>query len=90
MLLFLFVPNEAVLLQFDNLKDDIENKPPFGFFLSIKSELENLQDATATTALPDLSAIQDNFLTPLKTGIIFLLFFVLAFWFFSRFRNFDL
>lgn len=90
MFLFLFVPNEAVLLQFENLKDDIENKPPFGFFLSIKSELENLQDATATTVLPDLSAIQDTFLTPLKTGIIFLLFFLLAFWFFSRFRNFDL
>lgn len=88
--LFLFVPSEAVLSQFSSLQDDLQNKPPFGFLTAIISELENLESATATIALPDLSDLQDNFLTPLKVGISSLLFFMLAFWFFQRFRDFEI
>ena len=90
MLAFLFVPNEAVLNQFENLRDDLEEKPPFGYLTAVISELENLETATATIAFPDLSDLQDNFFTPLKIGISTLLFFMLAFWFFQRFRDFDL
>lgn len=88
--LVLFVPSPDVLNQFDNLRNDLENKPPFGYLTAIISELENLESATATIAFPDLSDLQDNFFTPLKIGISSLLFFMLAFWFFNRFRNFEL
>lgn len=88
--LFLFVPSESVLSQFDNLQDDLKNKPPFGFLTAIISELQNLENATATIAIPDLSDLQDDFLSPLKIGISTLLFFLLGFWFFNRFRNFEI
>lgn len=90
MMVFLFVPSPTVLNQFDNLRDDLAEKPPFGYLTAIISELENLEEATATIAIPDLSDLQDNFLTPIKIGISSLLFFMLAFWFFGRFRNFEL
>lgn len=87
-IVYLFFPDEATLSQFGNLFETIKNKPPIGYFTQIKNLFSNLSTGTA-----DLSFTLTPFaliLSPLRTGLEVILWFMLAFWLLHRFRQFIL
>jgi len=88
---YLFVPSQAALSQFSGIQTRVANKAPFGWFTLIKNSLANLQEtASSTYTLPDLTALDDNLFTPLKTALSVLLWIIFGFWLFHRFRHFSL
>jgi hypothetical protein len=85
----LFIPSNGSVWQFQALKTDLENKPPFGYFNSFREVIDNLSTSTASAIpFPDLSLANEQVFTPLKTGISWLLWFMFGFWGFDKFRNF--
>ena len=85
---FLFVPTQGSLNAFTSLGDGIGSKPPFGYFYAIRDAFEGIATSTESAFdLPDLSAIEDTVLSPLKTGTSFLLWILLGFWVFKRFSD---
>lgn len=88
---FLFIPSSESLSNFVGLGDIIKNKAPIGYFYSIKSALNNVA-ATSSLAfdLATSTAALAPVLTPIKTGITFILWFVFCFWIFNRIRKLEL
>lgn len=87
----LFSPKQSDLNQFDNLRIDLANKAPFGYFGAIKNALTGLA-ATSSLAF-DLSAsvgVLAPILTPLRAGFIFILWLTFGFWLFKRIKHFEL
>jgi len=82
---YLFVPTETSLNKFTQLKDIIANKPPFGYFTSVKNYLNNL-NATSTPAFTfaEMGAINLSIFQPLKTGLTWILWIFFAFWVIKR------
>lgn len=86
---YLFYPSQASLTQFSNLKDMIITKPPFGYFTSIKSYLNNLS-STSTPAFSLTSAIGNiAIFDTLKTGLAWILWLFFGFWVIKRIARFD-
>lgn len=74
-LVFAFVPAESSFDRFITLKDQLINKPPFGYFALLATGLSGL-NATSSSAF--VLATEDNItnaiFTPLKTGLSWILF----------------
>jgi hypothetical protein len=88
---YLFYPSQSVLSNYTSLKTSLENKPPFGYFTLTSGIINNLSTSTTSTfVLADLSLLNDTLITPLKTGISFLLWLLFLFWAFHRFRHIQL
>jgi len=86
----LFVPSAGNLYNFTGLKDAIQNKPPFGYVSSIITALSTLSTSTTSTIdLSSLSGASDVFDT-LKTFASGLIWLVVAFWVFRKFRHIEL
>jgi len=85
---FLFFPDQANLERFGNLWDTIRLKPPIGYFTAAKDELGNVGIGTPDIAFNTTAAA--GIITPLRTGIIVILWVLFAFWIFHRLRNLDL
>jgi hypothetical protein len=88
-LTWLFVPSPASFTQFINLKSAIENKPPFGYFTAIKTSLSSLTVGTTSLMLVNASTTQafSAIFSPLRTGLVWILWLMFAFWIFHRLRN---
>ena len=83
-----FFPSESSINRFADLADDIENKPPIGYFTEMKDTINNLNIGTASVSY-DTSAIA-GIVNPLKTGLSFILWFLLGVWLFKRIAHLDL
>lgn len=88
---WLFVPSQSVLNQFSNLTADISQKPPIGYFTSIKNALSGLTSSTPafTINVSSTDPVATKFFTPIRTGLIWILWLAFAFWIFNRFRHFN-
>lgn len=86
---YLFFPSQASLNQFSQLKDLIANKPPFGYYTSIKNSLNTLS-STTTPAFALTTEINNiAIFGTLKIGLIWILWFFFGFWVIKRISRFD-
>lgn len=92
LLKFLFYPSEESIGQFTLLKEDLQNKPPFGYVTAYTTSLNSLQSASSTTSTATIgqvgmiSWIGNTF----KSIISWVLYIVFAFWVLNRLRHFSL
>jgi hypothetical protein len=90
---WLFVPTQA-LTAITNLKSQIENKPPFGYFTIISDGLNGLNaTGTATTSLDQIvlpDYLKTSIFDPIKDGLAILLWFILCVFLFNRIKNIQL
>ena len=84
-LVFAFVPAESSFDRFITLKDQLINKPPFGYFALLADGLSGL-NATSSSAFT--LATEDNITNvifdPIKTGLSWLLFVFFGVWLYKR------
>jgi len=89
-LVWAFIPTTSVLDNFSGLKDVLFEKPPFGYWSEIKEALENVDVATSSVQLANLTSLEDNFFSYTRTAIQLIMWVSFAFWIFHRFRNIQL
>lgn len=91
MLVFLFVPTQSTLNQFQTIQNNLQNKPPFGYMAAVQTAL----NATATTTISSpfttstLAAIS-TLSTPLRAIFETLLWVLFVFWLFHKIRDIKL
>jgi len=87
---WLFKPSIEIMTLWTGLKNDVENKPPFGYFTQISAAwTTNLSTSSTPTftiaGTTELSVI----LSPLRTGITLILWITFGAWIFWRFKHFE-
>jgi len=84
---WLFVPPADVFSPFTNLWSSISNKPPIGYFTQIETSLSGLTVASGSYYLT-FSGLDSGAspLAPLKTGMVWIMWLLLAFWILHRIR----
>ncbi len=88
---FLFRPQQTSYTQFNDLKELVLLKPPFGFFALIKDSFSNLTASTTPAfQLAEVAAVTENIFLPLKTGLSFILWLVFGVWIFRKITTFQL
>lgn len=87
-IVWLFFPDQANLDRFGDLWDMIRLKPPIGYFTAVKDELALVGVGSASLTFDTTAAA--GIITPLRTGIIVLLWILFAFWIFHRLRHLEL
>lgn len=80
--IYLFVPHTASVQQFGNLKTELENKPPFGYFTATADLLGDIQTGTSTLTIYSFSAFDT-----LRSGLNYLLYFLILFYIVRRMRS---
>lgn len=76
---------------FENLRDTVENNPPFGFIFQVKSELEDLSaSSTPATSLWIMDWVRDNVLTPLDGLLAAIVGLLFIRWGLKRFSHIEL
>jgi len=86
---YLFKPSSGVFDVWSGLWTVISAKPPLGYFTKTKEAIEGINTATTSAfTFEDVSALDDNIFTPLRTGVALLLWFMFGIWLFNRFRHF--
>ena len=90
-LAYLFVPSPSSFNQFFGLFDSIKNKPPVGYFYAVQSAMAELSSsstpAVAVSIYPDFIT---SIFSPVRTGLIIVLWIFLAFWIFHRIKSLNL
>jgi hypothetical protein len=95
-LTFLFIPNSAQQQDMSNgfqgAWSQISNRVPFGYAAIITTAFGQFQDGTTTSTLISTTTYTalSSVLSPLKTGIAFLLILLLAFWIFKFIQHIKL
>ena len=90
MFTYLFVPNPDSLNKFAQLGDEIQNKPPLGYFTQIKNVLSGVNaSGTPVFDIGNYSAFSGIF-GPLRTGISWLLWLFFGVVIFNRLRYLEL
>lgn len=90
-LIFAFVPNKNVFDNFISLKEELQNKPPFGYIVLLTSALQNISATTTPAfALVSENNITDNIFTPLKNGLTWVLWLFFGIWLYKRVRNMNI
>lgn len=90
-LLFLFYPSETVLDKYSDLKELVQNKPPFGYLVAYTASLSDLSAvASSSFSLEIEDNIQDNIFTPIRSGLSGVLWVCFGCWFFNRIRKQEL
>jgi len=87
-IVWLFFPDQANLNRFSDLWDTIQAKPPIGYFTAVKNEIGNIGIGSPSVNFDTTAA--SSIITPLRTGLIVLLWVLFAFWVFHRLRNLQL
>ena len=85
---WLFYPAQDALNGVSGLWEKIAHKPPIGYYTAVKDELGGVSIGSASITFDTTAAA--GIITPLKTGIIVILWILFAFWIFHRLRNLDL
>jgi len=89
--LYLFIPSSDAFDKFSTLSQEIENKPPIGYFTQIKSALSNVNaSGTPVFDIGNYSAFTNNIFSPLRTGMAWLLWLFFAVVIFNRLRHLEL
>lgn len=84
-LVFAFVPAESSFDRFITLKDQLINKPPFGYFALLANGLSGLNSTSSPAfTLATEDNITNAIFTPLKTGLSFILFVFFGVWLYKR------
>lgn len=89
-LVWVFVPTPGVINNFINLKDIIEVKPPFGYFGAMKEAFSDIELASSSISLADLTPLEEDFFGPVKTALVLILWISFGFWIFHRFRKIEI
>lgn len=95
-LAFSFIPNSAEQYNLGvSFNAAIpKKKPPFGYFVSIMSDMQSFNVATSTTSTPLLNATSSRAIyavyLPLDNGVATIVAFMLMLWFFNRGRHIEL
>lgn len=86
---FLFYPSRGVLDNWSGLKNDLADKPPFGYFTAIKTGLDGLATSTPTSTLMTASTISSfsPILTPIRAGFALIIWLLAGFWLYHRMRE---
>jgi len=84
-----FIPDAETLTQFSDFKGLLESKAPFGYVKQIYDALTTITyDAESdVVVLEQVSPINDLIFTPIRTALVWLLYFVFMFMLFKRFRD---
>jgi len=86
-----FFPDQAQLEKFGNLYNLIQNKPPLGYFYLTQTELGNLEIGTASVSfMANSITIIEPIINPLRTGLAWILWFLLALYLFKRISHLEL
>lgn len=77
-MIFLFKPSTNAFQPIISLKEEIQYKPPFGYFFAIQSAFDLSTTTPAyTLEIPDVMV---DLFSPIKTGIAWLLWILFGFW----------
>lgn len=88
-LLWLFKPNAKVLDYWKTIKGIVEEKPPFGYYVLVKENFDNLSAGeTPAFELETAPAVLEHILVPLKNGLVWILWILFGVWFVRRFIHF--
>ena len=89
---WLFTPSDKTLNRWVELKNDLSNKAPFGYFTSLNNSINTITTATSSKAflLADLSGLNNNFFNKINSILSFILWSVYGFSLFNRFKHFNL
>jgi len=89
-LAFVFMPSQSSINTFLGLGNIVANKPPFGYFNSIKTSIAGLNNAS-TTAFIDASgtAAMAPIFGPVRTTFTGLIWFLFAWWLIHRIRKIE-
>lgn len=85
-----FIPKKSDFLIFSNLQSFYGNKPPFGYFVSLSSAINNLS-STATSSIMSsstYSAVSDVF-NPLRSGLSWVIWLIWGIGTLTRVAHFD-
>lgn len=82
----------SVFNKFTLLKDELAQKPPFGYITSLFTEINSLNNNPANEifVLQQVTPITEQIFSPLRTGLAWLLWFVFAFALFHRFKDINI
>jgi len=87
-LTYLFIPNFSAFDRYTDLKNTLEVKPPFGYITGIYTSLGTLTNSNNPAfTLESVSSINDLIFTPMRTALVWILWFAFAFVLFLRFRD---
>jgi len=90
-LVFAFVPSQNVFNGFLTLKDEIQNKPPFGYIALLITAFNDVSSETSPAfTLASEDNITDSIFTPIKTGLAWILWFAFGIWLYKRVRSIDI
>lgn len=90
-LIFAFYPSQESINNFITLKNEISQKPPFGYVTAITSQLSALSGTASSTFVLQLEPnIRDNIITPARTATASILFLFFGVWFYNRVRKIDI
>lgn len=84
MLSWAFIVPQSVWDQFTTLKDDLKNKPPFGYFTSAMTAISGISTTTAAFTLQESTPIMTYIFNPLRTGLVWLLYFAAVVWLYKK------
>lgn len=83
-----FIPPANTFDNFIDLKETLSAKPPFGYISGVYSVLGDFNDSeTPAFTLESVGPINDLIFSPIRTALVWLLYFVFAFMLFKRFRD---
>ena len=87
---FLFIPSSKALQNFVNIKDNVANKPPFGYFTAIQNALTGLSNSSTSVIISNSTASAfSSVFGRIRTAMTWILWLIFGFWLFHRIRNFE-
>lgn len=90
-LVFAFVPDVDSFDKFISLKDDLIDKPPFGYFALLADGLSNITSTSSPAfTLASEENITTNIFDPIKDGLTWLLWFAFGIWLYKRVKSMPL
>jgi len=80
--IFLFKPSQNSFQSYIDLKEEIQYKPPFGYFFAVKNAFDDFNATTTPAYTWEIPSILSDMFAPIKTGFSWLLWILFGFWVF--------
>lgn len=88
---YLFYPSQQSVYNFYDIKAEVENKPPFGYYKAVKDELSEISTSTPLFNFPTgLTTSTSSPFYLFRSGLNWLLWLLFTFWLFHRIRHLEL
>lgn len=89
--IYLFKPNQTSFNNLKNLYDTLNKKPPFGYIAIVTDTMGQINaSSTDILGLPYNATLENGIIGQLKNAISIMIWLMLCFWIFERFRHFTL